>query len=153
LNDSERGLTKLSLGLNNFKDPTLKYFIQTLKNNESLINVKIFFWEFSLEGSLLFIDFLKNPLCKLKILDLCTLNMSDRYEVFKKLIESLKVNTTIETLNLTHCELDYRHLNLLMKSLKVNPTVKHLDLRENLINYEHVKKAKAFLDREIVILI
>lgn len=148
-----QGLNQLTLGLNNLKSNSVKNFIHSLKLNTTMTNLKIFLSEFCEKGNILFINYLALPVCIIKVLDFCTFNFNDNFMIYSKLIESLKINKSIEVLKFTSCDMDHSYLHSIFEVIEANKKIKILDIRGNLFTQNDVQNFTLSNPRELKILI
>jgi hypothetical protein len=139
------GLQKLTLGLNTLHDQTVVYFVNSLRINRTIKHIKIFFGEFTDRGLEIFCSYLADKMCTLEKLNLCSVCLNDKFEIFSMLINSLIYNNSIKFLSFTQCELEGYHLNLLLKLLKTNSNLECLDLRENKFTCEEKEILKKYV--------
>jgi hypothetical protein len=147
-----QGLMKLTLGLNNLKTNTVRNFIYSLKINRSITNLELFLCEFSEKGSFMFVEYLALNVCSLKVLDFCNFNFQDNIIIYEKLLESLKINESIEVLKFTSCYMDNRYLQSIIDIVEVNKNIKLLDLRGNLFTPDDIQFFILNKPREIKVL-
>jgi Ran GTPase-activating protein (RanGAP) involved in mRNA processing and transport len=145
----EEGVSKFTLGLNTFLDPTVKNFLDALKTNNTLRCLKIFFWEFTDRGLEMFFDFLTDKYCKLTKLYFCSVGMGEKTELFQRLIDSLIKNNSIKFLIFSQCDLDSKHAYLIKKLLECNKNLIYIDLRDNFIEEKDKKMLKRYVHQSV----